>query len=84
MKLIPKVTKLQVTRVTKFVKDSNSNDSHDDAFLSHPFSSEEVDKAIRSSHKGKASSYDGLTTEHIILFSGHNMRDVLDSLFNLL
>ena len=52
MKLIPKVTKLQVTRVTKFVKDSNSNDSRDDAFLSHPFSSEEVDFGYQKSTQG--------------------------------
>ena len=56
MKLIPKedldCEHAHFIRVNKFVKDYNSNDSRDDAFLSHPFSREEVDLAIRSPHKG--------------------------------
>ena len=52
-----------------------------DVFMETPFSKEEVDKAIRTLHLGKAPGVDGVTSEHI-LYAGAPMVDILCKLYN--
>ena len=69
-------------RVMSFVEDYNKAESDDDTFLYLPFSRDEVSQAILDFNNGKASGFDGVTTEHI-RYAGDSMVSSLTNLCNM-
>ena len=66
--------------VTNFVKDRN-DDVECDNFLEEPFTNDEIVKAIKTLHIGKAPGFDGILSEHL-LYAGPMLVDILCNLYN--
>ena len=66
--------------VTDFVREHNE-DIECDQFLEAPFTNEEIYKATRTLHSGKAPGYDGIMSEHLS-YAGPMMVNPLCNLYN--